>query len=173
MAFSKCYVLLVFSSSYVVSLSSRHQPFSHFTKVQFLSEPSPPPISMVQSLAMPSVPSSSSSSKGKVVKAIVATAATTLVIALIVFFFFRKIVRCFRRGKYESSFRREAVVIPDEFKKCDGKVKGLIVDENGIDVLYMTKVDRRRHKSNFLNAMFNPSYEEDEEEKRIDTAIKR
>ncbi|XWS51036.1 hypothetical protein CRYUN_Cryun12cG0141800 [Craigia yunnanensis] len=167
----------LFSSSYVVALSSRHQPFSHFTKVQFLSEPSPSPISMAQSLAMPSAPpSSSSSSKGKVVKAIVATTATTLVIALILFFFFfffRKIVRCFRRGKYDSSFRREAVVIPDEFKKCGGKVKGLIVDENRTDVLYMTKLDERRLNSNFPKVMFNPSYEEDEEEKIIDTALER
>ncbi|XVF09205.1 hypothetical protein REPUB_Repub07fG0072000 [Reevesia pubescens] len=166
----------LFSSPYVVALSSRHQLFSH--KVQFISEPSPPPISMLQSLAMPpasSSSSSSSSSKGKVVKAIVATSvATTLVIALIVFFiFFKKIARCCSRGKYESSFRREAVVIPDEFKKNGRKVKGLIVDENGTDVLYMTKLDDRRLKSDFTKVMFNPSYEEDEEEKRIDTTLER
>ncbi|KAK6249422.1 Formin [Theobroma cacao] len=163
----------LFSSSYVVALSSRHQLFPHFTKVQFISESSPPPTSMVQSLAMPpALPSSSSSSKGKVVKIIVATAATTLFIALVVFFFLKKFTRCCRKGKYESSFRREAVVIPDEFKKYGGKVKGLIVDENGTDVLCMTKLDRKL-KSNFPKVMFNPSYEEDEEEKRIVTTPER
>ncbi|GMI75613.1 formin 8, FORMIN HOMOLOGUE 8 [Hibiscus trionum] len=121
----------------------------------------------------------SASSKAKVVKAIVATAATTLVIALMVFFFFffffffRKIGRWrwWKRGKYESSFRREAVVIPDEFLKYGEKVKGLVVEENRRDVLCMKKLDDRRLKNEFPKVMFNPSYEEDEGEKRMDTTV--
>ncbi|KAK8513142.1 hypothetical protein V6N13_032392 [Hibiscus sabdariffa] len=136
-----------------------------------LSEPSPSPMEMSHS-------DLSASSKAKVVKAIVATAATTLVIALVVFFFFfffRKIGRWgwWRRGKYESSFRREAVVIPDEFMKYGEKVKGLVVEENGRDVLCMTKLDDRRLKNEFPKVMFNPSYEEDGGEKRTDTTVER
>ncbi|KAE8680403.1 Formin-like protein 7 [Hibiscus syriacus] len=148
-------VFFLFSSSYVMALS----------------EPSSPPMEMPHAHV-------SVSSKEKVVKAIVATVATTLVIALIVFFFFfffRKIGRwrLWRRGKYESSFRREAVVIPDEFIKYGEKVKGLVVEENGRDGLGMKKLDDLRLKNEFPKVMFNPSYEEDEGEKRIDTAIGR
>ncbi|MBA0872157.1 hypothetical protein Goshw_008176 [Gossypium schwendimanii] len=148
----------LFSSSYAIAFS----------------EPSPSPMEMPQALL------SSASSKAKVVKAIVATAATTVVIAFIVFFFFfffRRIRRgrWWPRGKYESSFRREAVVIPDEFKKYGGKAKGLAIEENGREVLCMTKLDNRRLKNEFPKVMFNPSYayEEDEDEKTMDTTVER
>ncbi|GKV14218.1 hypothetical protein SLEP1_g25121 [Rubroshorea leprosula] len=118
----------------------------------------------------------SSSSNGKVVKAVVATAAATLIIAGIFFFFFRKFRRCCKRDEHESSFRREAVVNQDhqdEFKKCGKRVKGWLYEENGRDVLYMRKLEDGQHKTTFPKVMFNPSFEEEEEEKRIDNTVER
>ncbi|KAE8719679.1 Two-component response regulator ARR5 [Hibiscus syriacus] len=141
-------LFFLFSSSYVMALS----------------EPSPFLMEIQQAHV-------AASSKAKVVKAIVATVTTTLVIALIVFFFFfRKIGRWrwWLRGKYKSSFRREAMVIPDEFMKYGEKVKGLVVEENGRDALRMIKLDDLRLKNEFPKVMFNPSYEEDEGEKKMD-----
>lgn len=118
----------------------------------------------------------SSSSNGKVVKAVVATAAATLVIAGIFFFFFRKFRRCCKRDEHESSFRREAVVNQgnqDKFKKCGKRVKGWIYEENGRDVLYMRKLEDGQLKTTFPKVMFNPSFEQEEEEKRIDNTVER
>ncbi|BBH03864.1 hypothetical protein Prudu_014852 [Prunus dulcis] len=41
------------------------------------------------------------------------------------------------KGKTNGSFRREEVVMNrEEFRQCGANVKGLIVDENGVDVIY-------------------------------------
>jgi hypothetical protein len=110
-----------------------------------------------------------------VVKAVAATAATTLVVAVIFFFLYKKLViaRRQRENKVNTSFRREeAVVTHEEFKNFGGNVKGLIVDENGRDVLYMRKLEGGHLKTSFPKVIYNPSYEE-EKEKRVDFTPER
>ena len=107
-----------------------------------------------------------------VVKAIAATAATTLVVAGIIFYFFKKLViaQRLKKNKVNTSFRREGVVTHE--MKLGGNVKGLIVDENGMDVLYLRKLEDGQLKPSFPKVMFNPSYE-DEEEKSVDVTLER
>ena len=50
--------------------------------------------------------------------------------------------------------------------KLGGNVKGLIVDENGMDVLYLRKLEGGELKHSFPKVLFIPSYE-DEEEKKV------
>ncbi|XP_059443948.1 formin-like protein 4 [Corylus avellana] len=120
-------------------------------------------------------PSQPQSSNNTVVKAVAATAVTTLVVAVIFFFLFRKhvIARRKRKNKENTSFRREeAVVTHQEFKNFGGNVKGLIVDENGRDVLYLRKLEGGQVKDSFPMVIQNPSYEE-EKEKRVDFMVER
>ncbi|CAL5362099.1 unnamed protein product [Camellia sinensis] len=112
----------------------------------------------------------------RVVKAVVATAASTLVVVGILFLFFYKLTLAqqYHREKFDSSFRREETVVVShqEFREQGGTLKGLIVDENGLDVLYLRKLEQRHLMSCFSKIWVNPismEEEEDEEEKRIYT----
>ncbi|KAL6178157.1 hypothetical protein ACLB2K_049676 [Fragaria x ananassa] len=115
-------------------------------------------------------------SNGIVLAEIIAsTAATTLVIVGIFFFIYRFLVaRRHPKDKGNGSFRREEVRMTreDQLRQCSGNVKGLIVDENGADVIYLRKLEVGQDQTHFPKVVFNPSYEndeEDEEEKRVDT----
>ncbi|CAB4280865.1 unnamed protein product [Prunus armeniaca] len=105
---------------------------------------------------------------------IAATAAATLVIAGILFFLYRFLAaHRLLKGKTNGSFRREEVVMnQEEFRQCGANVKGLIVDENGVDVIYFRKLEAGQLQTNLPRVMFNPSYEEEEEE-RVDTKGER
>ena len=46
--------------------------------------------------------------------------------------------------------------------KLGENVKGLIVDENGMDVLCLRKLEGGELKQSFPKVMFNPSYEDEE-----------
>uniref|UniRef100_A0A5B7BX91 Formin-like protein n=1 Tax=Davidia involucrata TaxID=16924 RepID=A0A5B7BX91_DAVIN len=73
-----------------------------------------------------------------------------------------------QKKKFSSSFRREeAVVTNQELRQQSGNLKGLIVDENGLDVLYLRKLEGGQLRSCFSTVWFNPM--EEEEEKRMDT----
>lgn len=120
-------------------------------------------------------------SNGIVLAEIIAsTAATTLVIAGIFFFIYRFLVaRRHPKDKGNGSFRREEVRMTreDQLRQCSGNVKGLIVDENGVDVIYLRKLEVGQDQTHFPKVVFNPSYEndeeDDEEEKRVDTKGER
>ncbi|XP_006856916.2 formin-like protein 4 [Amborella trichopoda] len=83
---------------------------------------------------------------GAVVTAVFATAAGTLCFAGIVFCFGRQVVA--RRRKNVASTAPPPAAPPgagmpgaEAFKRVEGTVKGLIVDENGLDVLYWKKLE--------------------------------
>jgi hypothetical protein len=63
----------------------------------------------------------------------------------------------------------------EDIKRFGSNVKGLIVEENGVDVIYMMDKESRQMISRFPNCMYNPSFEEDEEEKEkiIDVLVHR
>jgi len=116
-----------------------------------------------------------SASTHAIALAVVATAGAMLLIAAVSFFFFHKFVisRYRRRNKIGASLLRESGVNLEYINKVGGNVKGLIVEENGVDVLYVMDTERRPLITGFQNSILNPSYEHDEEEKRIDIMVHR
>lgn len=107
-------------------------------------------------------------------KIIAATAAVTLVIAGVAFLICQRTKRFRKKNKINSSFRRqEATVTLEEFEKFRGRVKGLVVDEDGKEVLYMRKLEHGELKATFPKIVFNPSFEEDEEKCMDITTVQR
>ncbi|KAI3429977.1 RING-type domain-containing protein [Psidium guajava] len=116
-----------------------------------------------------SSPPSSPSADHSIVKAVIGTAFGALVVAAIFFWAFWKFIaaRRVKGGTTNTSFRHEDVETDKMFGKLGKNVRGLIVDEGGVDVLYLRKLEEGRHMSCFSKTVFNPSYEEQEEEKRV------
>uniref|UniRef100_A0A6M2ETS5 Formin-like protein n=1 Tax=Populus davidiana TaxID=266767 RepID=A0A6M2ETS5_9ROSI len=119
-------------------------------------KPSTPPNSTILSPSAPG-PLPSSSSNRNVVKAVAATAASTFVFATLLFFLIRRFVILPRRksnGDGAGSRGGQAVVPlplpPSQFSRIEGNVKGVIVDENGLDVLYWRKLEEEDKKNSFV-----------------------
>ncbi|CAN4124304.1 unnamed protein product [Withania somnifera] len=134
--------------------------------------PTPPPDTPAVS---PSVSTPDSSSMKAVGTAIGVTAASTVVLSALLFFFLVRYSRR-RRRQQESGDPRGGtragatpVVAQDQFLKFEGNLKGVIVDENGLDVLYWRKLESGeqtkesfKKKKVFVNAL-----RDEEEEKRM------
>lgn len=119
-------------------------------------KPSTPPNSTILGPSAPG-PLSSSSSNRNVVKAVAATAVSTFVFATLLFFLIRRFVILPRRksnGDGAGSRGGQAVVPlplpPSQFSRIEGNVKGVIVDENGLDVLYWRKLEEEDKKNSFV-----------------------
>ncbi|KAK7367954.1 hypothetical protein VNO80_09974 [Phaseolus coccineus] len=89
-----------------------------------------------------------SSSNSKVGTAVAATAASTLVVSGLVFFLVR---RCFRTRKRKETIKNAASAVDrrvapqvEVFERMEGNVKGLILDEDGLDVIYWRKLEGKR-----------------------------
>jgi len=115
-----------------------------------------------------------SASSQAIIVAVAATAAAMLLFAVIFFYFFQKFAldRYHYRHKVAASLLIEAGMNPEDIKKVGGNMKGLLVEENGIDILYMMETEGRQLKTRFPNRRYNPSYEDDEE-KRTDILVQR
>ncbi|KAL7132999.1 hypothetical protein ABFS83_12G111500 [Erythranthe nasuta] len=141
--------------------------------------PPPPNDNTPPTAAIP--PPRPSSTKSAVGKAIGVTAASTLVIAGLLFFL---LLRRSRRRRDENAADAAAVAaapppphgggnsfVPqsDEFKRFNGKLKGVIVDEDGLDVLYWRDLeDDRSNRTSFKKQSYkNLKDEQKEEEKRV------
>ncbi|ESQ34374.1 hypothetical protein EUTSA_v10006885mg [Eutrema salsugineum] len=124
-----------------------------FPNVTGLSSPPAPPPSPTQN-----PPSSSSSDRQKITRAVLITAASTLLVAA-VFFFFVHI--CARRRRQRRRDRvgventlppvpplAESALAREGFTRIGGNVKGLILDENGLDVLYWRKSQQSQRDNN-------------------------
>ncbi|KAI9111951.1 hypothetical protein K1719_017641 [Acacia pycnantha] len=120
--------------------------------------PTPPPSQPGQRPAPPTgstgSSSSSSSSNRKIATAVAATAAATFVVCGLIFFI---VHRCLKRRR-----KREAVVVPqnqiiDGFERIGENVRGLIVDENGLDVVYWRKLQGRSFKRIFKKSSAPPT----------------
>lgn len=119
---------------------------------------------------VPGPPLTHSSQNQVVLKAVIAAVVTTLIIAGILFYFFYRyyIARQRKRNKLNSSFGREVSgSVPHQEFQQSGALKGLIVDENGLDVIYLRKFEGRQLGSCFSKVWVN--YIDEEEEKRIDS----
>ncbi|QCD90553.1 formin-like protein 8 [Vigna unguiculata] len=113
---------------------------------------SEPPLPIQPSQPQASPPSSAtkaSSSNSKVGTAVAATAASTLVVSGLVFFLVR---RCFRTRKRKEATKNTASAVErhhvapqvEVFQRMEGNVKGLIVDEDGLDVVYWRKLEGKK-----------------------------
>ncbi|XVE75133.1 hypothetical protein DITRI_Ditri12bG0071800 [Diplodiscus trichospermus] len=115
-------------------------------------------------------PSSSSNDTNiTIAKAVAATAASTIVIAGIFFFFIRRYVLEHRkRERVGSSFQGgHPRVYPDEFARVNGNIKGLIVDENGLDVLYWRQLQHGENRNGFHKQILQSSKDEEGEGGRM------
>ncbi|CAA7014381.1 unnamed protein product [Microthlaspi erraticum] len=148
--FFLCVVVLPFRS---FSQSDSPQNIETFFPIDQLSPVSPPPIN-------PSPPPPSSSERRKITKAVLITAASTVVVAAAFFFFLQKCVIARRRRRdnrvgVENTLPPPIIAPPpppaailerEGFTRYGGNVKGLILDENGLDVLYWRNLQSKRQR---------------------------
>ncbi|KAF2325369.1 hypothetical protein GH714_027192 [Hevea brasiliensis] len=100
-----------------------------------------------QPSALP-LPEPRSSSSTTVAKAVAATAVSTFVVATLLFFFIQRYVVARRRTKRVDAISGGGKPPPpvldyDKFSQVDGSLKGVIVDENGLDMLYWRNLKRK------------------------------
>ncbi|XP_010551459.1 PREDICTED: formin-like protein 4 [Tarenaya hassleriana] len=131
--------------------------------------PAPPP----QPGLSPPPPPKSSSDRAAITRAVLITAASTVVVAAAFFFFLQRCVIARRRRDRvaaETALRPAPPLLPqmalarEGFTRIGGGVKGVIVDENGLDVLYWRKLQRDRSGS-FRKEVVNG--DDDGEEKKV------
>ncbi|XP_054810123.1 formin-like protein 4 [Prosopis cineraria] len=127
--------------------------------------PTLPPGPSGTNRAPPSTASNgSSSSNSKIAKAVAATAGATFVVSALIFFI---VHRCLRtRRKHEAVVPQNQI---NGFERIGENVRGLIVDENGLDVVYWRKLRGRSsngdfHKEVFRSAQNKQHQEKDDEE---------
>ncbi|KAH7858374.1 hypothetical protein Vadar_023126 [Vaccinium darrowii] len=128
-------------------------PLSHQNKS---TTPPPRPPRPVPPLLPPSLRSRNSLSKGAVAKAIGATAASTLVLSAI----FIVLLVMFSRRKKEKppnpySYSRNKLGSSKDFTRFGGKLEGVIVDEDGLDVIYWRNLQGENIKDSFRKEEFN------------------
>ncbi|KAL5722369.1 hypothetical protein ACHQM5_005899 [Ranunculus cassubicifolius] len=148
--------LLLFSSIILLSFlplsCSQFNPSPQNIETFYPFDQSPlplPPVSRTP-ISPPSpvfIPQKPSSTNATIIKAVASTAAVTLVIAGLFFFFLHKFSPLRRRTS-------EVVTAPNPvqnegMKRFDGTLKGLIVDEQGLDVLYWRNLESGKFRSSF------------------------
>ena len=110
----------------------------------------------------------SASSNGKVAKAVAATAASTIVVCGLLFILVRRCLRARRRKEVTNNASAgDSRVAPqgNVFERIDGNVKGLIVDEDGLDVIYWRKLEGKNSKRDLhKEVLHSPKNKEEEEE---------
>ncbi|KAJ4830940.1 hypothetical protein Tsubulata_019831 [Turnera subulata] len=130
--------------------------------------------------AGPSVPprgpksSPSSSITSRVIKAVAATAVTTFVVATLFFCFLQRCIIVPRRRRKVANQggggggQHPAGVSSNDhrhqFERIDGNLKGVIVDENGLDVLYWKKHQGEEKKNGYHKEVYRGGSGEDHEE---------
>ncbi|CAF2063724.1 BnaC06g31250D [Brassica napus] len=177
--FILCVVVLPYRS---FSQSDSPQNIETFFPANDLS-PVPPPINPSTPSSPPSNPSSSSDI-GTITKAVLITAASTVVLAAAFFFFLQKCVIARRRRRRENRINVQNTLPPyppttttvaatetlarEGFTRFGG-VKGLILDENGLDVLYWRNLQsqRQRRSGSFRKEIVAGGEEGGSEEKEV------
>ncbi|OWM65359.1 formin-like protein 4 [Punica granatum] len=106
-------------------------------------------------------------------KAVVGSVLCTIIVVSMVFCLYRKCAALWRRWrnrKINGSFRREEVETHQDFRK---NVEAVIMDEDGIDVLYLRRLEDGELGTGFPKVVLNSGYAEDwpDEEKRVDGSV--
>ncbi|KAI5419768.1 hypothetical protein KIW84_043796 [Lathyrus oleraceus] len=175
-----CLVFHILSTQICYCQNNSPQNIETFYQNETTSVSSPPPKEQPSSPPPPREPiavSKSSSSNGKIAKAVAATAASTIVICGLIFILVKRCLRKRKRNNIASDGDRQQGVVPkgDVFEKIDGNVRGLIVDEDGLDVIYWRKLEEKNsnkdlYKDIILNSPRNKveevSHEEENQEKK-------
>ncbi|MCL7034018.1 hypothetical protein MKW94_008018 [Papaver nudicaule] len=146
--------------------------------------PSPDP---VREFPVPAEPRPPSHSNAKTIaKTVGATAASTIVLAAIFFFFLQRYVITNRKKKNEEGdktnpyansangmvFHRDPLqrdnvrMTKEEMKRFDGTLKGIVVDEDGLDVLYWRKLEGGTLRSSFRKEILSKINDVNEEDAR-------
>lgn len=113
---------------------------------------SPPPSSP---LDHPPSSSSPSTSTRTIVTAVAVTAVGMALISSLFFFLIQKyLIRRKRKTEEVNSGlgqgpATQPAVAQSDFSRLDGNLKGFIVDENGLDVIYWKRLERRKSKNSF------------------------
>ncbi|KAL3511229.1 hypothetical protein ACH5RR_030630 [Cinchona calisaya] len=109
------------------------------------NQPVSPPTSPVSPPPPPVIPESSpSTSKKKVGAAVGITAASTLILSGLLFFLFHRYSKKRKRdGALPTNpYAASSPVLPqNQFMRFNGNLKGVIVDEDGLDVIYWRKLE--------------------------------
>ncbi|XP_075473539.1 formin-like protein 4 [Primulina tabacum] len=164
-----CSIILFIVSSIPRSLSQSTSPQNIQTYYPTSSPPPPSPLSPLPT-PQPSSPPRSSSTRAAVGKAIGVTAATTLVLSGLLFFILL-------RYSNRKRVRHTATISPnpttaapvnhtDNFSRFNGNLKGVIVDENGLDVLYWRNLESGEKRTSFNKQYYMLKDDLKEEEKR-------
>ncbi|KAL6547207.1 hypothetical protein OROMI_022928 [Orobanche minor] len=166
---SLLFILII--SNIPQSLSQSNSPQNIQTFYPFSPPPTPPPPSVGPPPTTATPPSFSpprrSSSRAAVGKAIALTAASTIVLSGLLFFFL------LIRSRRKRSAGGNAVAVThgginpptNDFTQFNGNIKGLIVDENGLDVLYWRNLQEGEGRSSFKREYYNTNNLKDEREK--------
>ncbi|KAG8379074.1 hypothetical protein BUALT_Bualt07G0050400 [Buddleja alternifolia] len=106
-----------------------------------------------------------------VIQAVAITATISLIIAGILFYFLYKFIisRRLKKSKLDSSFRRDqgCPAAPRVGYRQHGG--GAIVDEQGLDVIYLRKLENGHFRGCFSKVWYNPM--DEEHDKRMDQPI--
>ncbi|CAN1852681.1 Formin-like protein 8 [Linum perenne] len=180
-------ICIFFFSTYPIHLcSSQSFPSQNLEAFYpfFDLSPAPAPAPAIGNLSPQTTPgtppeaASGASDRGnrRIVKAVAATAATTFVLAMLLFFFVSRYVIARRRKKDGGGSRVNggggaaaggSGGPRQQFVRSGGNVKGLIVDENGLDVVYWKKLEGQSKKNGYQKKIFQSPIEqsvEDEDE---------
>lgn len=97
-----------------------------------------------------------------VLQAVAITATISVIVVGIVLYVVYRLRSARRVKKLESSFRREAPTAAPrvEFRARGAALKGVIVDEEGLDVLYLRKHEGGSMSGCFSKVWYNPMMEE-------------
>ncbi|XP_022942142.1 formin-like protein 4 [Cucurbita moschata] len=115
----------------------------------------PPPPFLPVHPPSPSPSSSPSSSTRTIVTAVAITAVGMALISTVFFFLIQRyLIRRKRKTEEVNSGPGQGpvsqpAVARSEFARVDGNLKGFIVDEDGLDVIYWKRLERRKSKNSF------------------------
>ena len=128
----------------------------------------PPPLPSLPTSPTPP-PQNSSSTRNKIVRAVAITAAGTLALSVLLFFIIQRRVAAKREREEDISAnldhgQQPAAGAGNEVKDLDGSLKGYIVDEDGLDVLYWRKLEGKSSKKSFKKEALHNSRNEEQEE---------
>ena len=128
-----------------------------------------PPLPPLPTSPAPPPQSSSSSTRNKIVRAVAITAAGTLVLSVLLFFIIHRRVAAKREREEDISAKSDRGQQPaagagNEVKDSDGSLKGYIVDEDGLDVLYWRKLEGKSSKKGFKKEALHNSRNEEQQE---------
>lgn len=115
-----------------------------------------------------------SSTKRAVAIAVPTTAVSTIILSALLFFFVQKRTkkRIERKNK-PNPFARDPRTVPTEFARFNNKIKGVVVDEDGLDVVYWKNLNRENSKNRFSKQVLRIGSTKNLEDKRVISGSER